>query len=69
MEVKFTENKLIELFLSVDDLYKSYLTYQQERGMYQPNTKLSTHLNGPEICTILVAYHYSGYNRVAGAMF
>lgn len=62
MEVKFTENKLIELFLNVDDLHKSYIAYQQRRGTtYLPNTKLPTQLNGSEICTILVAYHYSDY--------
>lgn len=62
MEVKFTENKLIELFIAVDDLYKSYVNYQRGRGVLpRSNGKVRTQLNGSEVCTILVAYHYSGY--------
>lgn len=61
MEVKFTENKLIELFIAVDDLYKSYVDFQLQRGDLSFVKKKPTQLHCSEICTILVAYNYSGY--------
>ncbi len=32
MNVQFTENKLIELFIEVDDLYKAFIAYQKKEG-------------------------------------
>ena len=61
MEVQFTENKLIELFIEVDDLHKAFIEYQKLTGKYIEKKKLQTQLNGSEVCSILVAYHYSGY--------
>lgn len=61
MDVQFTENKLISLFLEVDDLHKAFIEYQKEQGKYLEKKKMQSQLNGSEVCTILVAYHYSGY--------
>jgi len=61
MNVQFTEIKLIELFIEVDDLYKAFVSYQKKEGFYRVKKKMQTQLNGSEVCTILVAYHYSGY--------
>lgn len=61
MDIQFTENKLIGLFIEVDDLYKAFIQYQKSRGLYKENKKMTSQLNGSEVCTILVAYNYSGY--------
>lgn len=61
MDVQFTETKLIELFIEVDDLYKSFIDFQKKEGKYKVNKKMKTQLNGSEVCTILVSYNYSGY--------
>ena len=61
MDVQFTENKLIELFIEVDDLRKAFIEYQKLTGKYIVKKKLPTQLNGSEVCSILVAYNYSGY--------
>lgn len=62
MDVQFTENKLIALFIEVDDLFVAYKNYQGKKGIgpYKRAVK-QTALNGSEVCTILVAYHFSGY--------
>lgn len=61
MGIQFTEEKLIELYIEVDDLYKSFIAYKQTRGDYVKRRKVSADLSGPEVCTILVNYNYSGY--------
>lgn len=61
MNVQFTENKLIELFIDVDDLYKSYLSFLGSKGKLPPRKTRETQLSPSEICTILVSYNYSGY--------
>jgi len=61
MEVQFTENKLIRLFIDIDDLYKSYLLFLKSKGGHQKQPTRQTQLHPSEICTILVSYNYSGY--------
>jgi len=34
MNVQITENKLLELYIEVDDLYLEYVKYQKENGLY-----------------------------------
>ncbi len=36
MHIQFSEIKLIELFIDVDDLLKSFKAYQQSRQVGQP---------------------------------
>ena len=62
MDIQFTENKLIALFIEVDDLRIAFLEYQQQIGRYQERRGMKTQLNGSEVCTILVAYHYLAIN-------
>ncbi len=62
MQVQISEIKLIELFIDVDDLLKSLQAYQQSRQVGQ--TRRATRvpeLSESEVCTILAAYHLSGY--------
>jgi len=61
MDVQFTEIKLIELFVDIDDLYMAYVEYKKSIGEPPANPTRQTELTGPEVCTILVAYNYSGY--------
>lgn len=62
MKVQFTENKLIELFIEIDDLCKAFKKYQEAKGILTVHKPTRvTQLNGSEVCTILVCYHYSGY--------
>jgi len=63
MDIQFTENKLIELFIEVDDLYKSYIAYRQQVGQPIHLPRQATALNGSEVCTILVAYHHAGFKN------
>ena len=62
MQVQFSENKLIALFIDVDDLLKSFQAYRQSRQLGQAcrPTRLPQ-LSESEVCTILAAYHLSGY--------
>lgn len=62
MNVQFTENKLIKLFIEIDDLWIAYKKYERSRvsGKLRKPTRVPQ-LSVAEICTILVAYHYSGY--------
>jgi hypothetical protein len=62
MQVQFSENKLIALFIDADDLLKSFQAYQQSRqvGQTRRPTRLPE-LSESEVCTILAAYHLSGY--------
>ena len=61
MNVQITENKLIELFVMVDDLYLAFKKYKQKKGYPTKKRGRQSQLIGSEVCTILVAYHYSGY--------
>jgi len=61
MNVQFTEIKLIELFVEVDDLYNAFVEYKKNIGLTARKSTRQTQLVGPEVCTILVAYNYSGY--------
>lgn len=61
MNVQFTEIKLIELFVEVDDLYKAFVEYKKTKGYHPAKSTRQTQLIGSEVCTILVAYNYSGY--------
>ena len=61
MNVQISEIKLIELFIEVDDLFKAYHEYRKSIGKAPRKPTRVTGLTGPEVCTILVAYHYSGY--------
>lgn len=61
MNVQFTENKLIALFIDIDDLFKAYQHYQKSQGHMPKKPTSQTALTGPEVCTILVCYHLSGY--------
>lgn len=63
MDVQITENKLIELFVDIDDLHKSYMAYRHCIGNPVKLPAQTTALCGSEVCTILVAYHYSGYKN------
>lgn len=62
MDIQFTENKLIKLFIEIDDLLISYKEYQKKRGelLDRKPTRIPS-LSGSEVCTILVGYHWSGY--------
>lgn len=62
MTTKFNEIKLIELFIHVDDLCLDWQRYQQSRqlGKLQRSTRIPE-LSESEICTIIAAYHLSGY--------
>lgn len=62
MDVQISENKLIELYVEVDDLYQSFVKYQKKKGLGNLRTPTRlTQLTPSEICTILVGYHFSGY--------
>jgi len=62
MNVQFTENKLIKLFIEIDDLGKAFRAYQKERGLLKRRKPTRVpQLNGSEVSTILVCYHLSGY--------
>jgi hypothetical protein len=62
MQVQFSEIKLIALFIDVDDLLKSFQAYQQSRQVGQARRPTRVpELSESEVCTILAAYHLSGY--------
>jgi hypothetical protein len=62
MQVQINEIKLIELFIDVDDLLKCFKAYRQSRlvGQVRQPTRIAC-LSDSEVCTILAAYHLSGY--------
>jgi len=64
MDVQFSENKLIELYIEIDDLLQLYQKFvaQKEGRVPQKPTRVPV-LSGSEVGTILVAYHYSGYKN------
>jgi Transposase DDE domain len=62
MDIKFTEKKLIEIFIDIDDLLKMYQAYQH--SLLLGTIKLPTRkpeLSASEVCTIVACYHLSGY--------
>lgn len=61
MDIQFTEKKLIEIYSTIDDLYKAFIKYQKRNGHYRSPRGVAPLLSGPEVATILVNYHYSGY--------
>ena len=62
MAVQFTENKLIKLFIEIDDLLIAFKKYQEREGLIPKRRPRRTRaLNGSEVCTILVSYHLCGY--------
>ena len=64
MDVQFSENKLIELYIELDDLLESYQKFVVEmKGLTSKKTTRVPVLSGSEVGTILVAYHYSGYKN------
>src|ERR1700712_1747062 len=62
MDIKINENKLIELYIDIDDLCKSWQNYQNSKqvGVFHLPTR-SPSLSNSEVCTIVAAYHLSGY--------
>lgn len=62
MQVQISENKLTEMYVEIDDLYKAYLKYQYDKGLgkHRKPTR-ETGLSPSEFCTIMAAYHLSGY--------
>jgi len=62
MDIKFTEKKLIEIFIDIDDLLKMYQKYQNSTklGLVKQATRLPN-LSHSEVCTIVACYHLSGY--------
>ncbi len=62
MQVQINEIKLIELFIDIDDLLKGFTAYQQSRQVGKSRQPTRTPaLSESEVCTILAAYHLSGY--------
>lgn len=62
MNVQFTENKLIKLFIEIDDLLIAFKSYQKKQGLLiDRNPTRRPALSGSEVCTILACYHLSGY--------
>lgn len=60
MSCKFNENKLIEIFIFVDDFCKNlehWVDANKMEDFYKPQGQLSI----SEILTILIYYHHSGY--------
>ena len=60
MKYEFNENKLIEIFIFVDDFCKNvdqWVKENQIKGINPPQGNLSV----SEILTILIFYHHSGY--------
>lgn len=64
MDVKFTEEMLIRLYIDVDDLYQSWQVYQKMNRLVLGELKKTTKkpdLSPAEICCIIAGYHLSGY--------
>lgn len=60
MEVKITENKLIEIYCEVDDLLKQYDIHLSKTPPSRKKPTRVPGLSAAEVCTILVAYQMSG---------
>lgn len=63
MNVQFTEEKLIQMYVEIDDLRLSYLSHLRAVGEIRSGSSPRTALNGSEVATILVGYHLSGYKN------
>lgn len=61
------EEKLIHMFILLDDFYKAFCTWQESIQMGKPNKKggRRSELAESEVLTILIYYHYSGYKCFA----
>lgn len=59
MDTQFTEKKLIEVYVELDDLLKEFEKYSLKKGT--PLKKHDTVLSASEVGAILVMYHLSGY--------
>ena len=65
MQVQISEIIIIALFIYVDDLLKSFQAYQQTLQLGQTRRPTRTPgLSESEVCTILAAYHLSGYKCI-----
>lgn len=60
MNAKFTEEKLIEVYCSIDDSVKMFERWARENLPGGP-PRFAGGLSGAEVLTILVMYHHSGY--------
>lgn len=66
MNIQLTEEKMIELYIEIDDLYQEYLSYQctQSSSLFtQVSSTRKPRMIGLEVATILVCYHLSGYKN------
>lgn len=66
MNIRLTEEKMIELFIEIDDLLKAYATYESKTAtsLFESiKSKRKPSLNGSEVATIIVCYHLSGYRN------
>lgn len=64
MNIRLTEDKLIELFIEIDDLLIAYTKYQAQEHPTMLSEKRPTRkpsLSASEVATIIVCYHLSGY--------
>jgi hypothetical protein len=62
MKPQFSEEKLIEIFCSVDDLYKAYLEYYHQKTGTALKVK-RCRMSCSEVVTISICYHLSGYKN------
>lgn len=60
MGIQFNENKLIEIFIEVDDFCNALDNWLVQQGKVKPS-KYKGQLSKSEILTILIFYHHSGY--------
>jgi hypothetical protein len=58
--------KLIEIFIVCDDFCKALTKWQVQQGCL-PTTRKGD-MSDSEMLALYVFYHYSGYNRAAGAV-
>ena len=58
--------KLIEIFIVCDDFCNALTRWQTQQGCL-PTTRRGE-MSDSEMLTLVIFYHFSGYNRVAGAM-
>ena len=60
MLAQFNENKLIEMFIDVDDFCNCYKEWEAQSGQ-KLTSKWTSALSRSEAITILIYYHHSGY--------
>ena len=63
MNVQITKEKLVEMYVEVDDLRLAYLDFLRSQDEEISSKIPQTQLNGSEVTTILCAYHLSGYKN------